>query len=167
MIATNSLPRFNDKTYGIWRRILLVPFDKTIAEEKQVRNYAEFLRDELSGILNWAIEGLEKLGEAGRFTIPEGNSEFIEQYRRDSDPTRAFLMESFTTSPNSDGIGCTELYQLYRDFCEENGCRPMSNRTFGHQVRRIFPETERARVGPRGQREYVYKGLVPSVSYVS
>ena len=32
MIATNALPRFADKTGGLWRRVLLVPFDKVIPE---------------------------------------------------------------------------------------------------------------------------------------
>jgi putative DNA primase/helicase len=167
MIATNSLPRFNDKTLGIWRRILLIPFDKTIAEENQIKHFADLLKEELPGILNWALEGLRKLDNAGRFTIPNSHAEFIEQYRRDSDPTRAFLLENYTTSPNGEDIGCTELYNAYKKFCEENGFHFMSNSTFGQQVRRIFPEIDKIRTGPRGNRENVYRGLVSCVSQVS
>lgn len=160
MIATNSLPRFNDKTFGVWRRILLVPFKKVVSEDAQIKYLAEILKAELPGILNWALEGQQNLNEAGRFNIPESNAELIEQYRRDSDPAKAFLLENYTTSPNSEGVSCQQLYEEYKAFCSENGCMPMNVRTFGQQVRRIFPDVERARVGNRERREYVYQGLV-------
>lgn len=165
MISTNSLPRFNDKTLGVWRRILLVPFDKTISEGAQVKHLAELLKKELPGILNWALEGMKNLNEAGRFTIPETNVDLIEQYRRDSDPARAFLLENYTTSPNAASIACSQLFGEYKTFCDENGCRPMNNRTFGQQVRRIFPDTERSRIGSKqAERKWIYKGLVSQAS---
>jgi len=70
IIATNSKPRFNDKTYGMWRRILLVPFDKVITEANQIKNLADELKTELPGILNWALAGLARLNKQGGFTLP-------------------------------------------------------------------------------------------------
>lgn len=164
MVATNAKPRFNDKTEGIWRRILLVPFAKLIPDEVQIKDLAERLKPELPGILNWAIEGLSKLNDAGGFTVPESNKELIEEYRMDADPARAFLYENYTFSPNAWGVNCSELYNEYKQYCEKNGCRPMSNRLFGRQVRRIFPKVKRTRPGGRGNREWVYQGLVSQVS---
>ena len=166
MISTNSLPRFNDKTLGVWRRILLVRFEKTISEDAQIKNYADLLKEELPGILNWSLEGLRKLEEAGRFTIPKSHAEFIEQYRRDSDPARAFLMENFTVFPNSDGTSCHKVYEKYAQYCTENNCRPMNAANFGRNVRRIFPDVKRQRIGGRDSREWKYTGLVATVSQV-
>ncbi|MBL7188162.1 MAG: hypothetical protein ISS70_17705 [Phycisphaerae bacterium] len=160
MIATNSLPRFNDKTQGIWRRILYCPFDLTIEENLQIRNKAEILKKELPGILNWAIEGLRLLREAGRFTVPEDNAALIEDYRRSADPARAFLLENYMWTANGAGVRCKDVYATYKTYCDENGCRPVGSRLFGKQVGRIFPEIERAKMGTRGAREYVYNGLV-------
>jgi P4 family phage/plasmid primase-like protien len=159
MVATNALPRFNDKTAGIWRRILFVPFEKVIPEELQVKDLAEQLKRELPGILNWALEGLQKLNRDG-FLVPEKSKELLEEYRRDADPARAFLLENYTYSPNAYGVNCGDLYDRYKQWCNENGCRPMSSRIFGQHVRRMFPKVERARMGPREERQYVYKGLV-------
>ena len=164
MIATNSPPRFNDKTEGIWRRILFVPFDKVIHDEDQIKDLAEQLKHELPGILNWALDGLQKLNDAGGFTIPEKTKELVEEYRRDSDPARAFLLEKYIFSPNAWGVNCTELYNEYKQYCEENGYRPMSNRLFGRQVRRVFPTIKRVRLGGRDDREWVYQELVSQVS---
>jgi putative DNA primase/helicase len=167
MIATNSLPRFNDRTIATWRRLLLVPFDKTITEDAQNKYLAEMLKKELPGILNWALEGLQKLNDAGGFTIPDSHADYIEQYRRSSDPCRAFLLEGYIYSPNGEGVACNEVYQQYKSFCEVNGFHFVSNSTFGQAVRRIFPETDKLRTGQRGQRENIYQGLVPCVSQVS
>ena len=160
MIATNSLPRFNDKTQGIWRRILYVPFDLTIDESLQIPNKAELLKRELPGILNWAIEGMNSLKEAGRFTVPADNAELIEDYRQSADPARAFLLENYLWSANGAGVRCQEVYSAYKTYCDENGCRAVGSRLFGKQVRRIFPEMERTRMGTRAVREYTYSGLI-------
>ncbi|MHC4573082.1 MAG: DNA primase family protein [Planctomycetota bacterium] len=160
MIATNALPRFNDKTQGIWRRILLVPFDKVIPEDEQIKDLADQLKRELPGILNWGLEGLRKLQDAGGFTIPENSRQLIEDYRRDADPARAFLLESYRQSHDDRSVSCKELYEAYRQYCDDNGCKPMSNTTLGQQVKRAFPDVLRTRTGGRGSREYVYQGLV-------
>jgi P4 family phage/plasmid primase-like protien len=161
MIATNALPRFTDKTEGIWRRILLVPFNRAIPEDRQVKGLAqEIIEKELAGILNWTFDGLRRLNGQNGFTIPERSKDLMEEYRQDADPARAFLLENYTYSPNAYGDGTEEVYSRYREFCTVNGYQAMNERTFGRHVRRIFPDAERKRVGPRDNRRYVYEGLV-------
>jgi P4 family phage/plasmid primase-like protien len=160
MIATNQLPRFNDRTHAVWRRILLVPFQKIIEDEQQIKDLAEQLKRELPGIFNWALDGLDKLNKADRFIEPQESKALLEEYRRDSDPARAFLLENYTYSPNGSGQPCKELYDEYVQFCETNGNRPLGNRQFGRSVKRIFPDTEKVRWGSRDERTYTYKGLV-------
>jgi len=167
MVATNDLPRFNDKSQAIWRRILLVPFDKTIAEDKQIEILAEELKRELPGILNWAIEGLQNLNAAGRFTMPADSKAMLEEYRRDANPARAYLLENYQPSNNDEYVGCETLYNDYKSYCDSKGYRPLSDRTFGKEVHRAFPDVERKRIGGRAAREWAYDGLVSAVSYVS
>ena len=165
MIATNALPRFTDKTMGIWRRILLLPFAKTIEEERQSRTLAaDIIANELPGILNWGLQGLDQLNQQG-FTRPEKSRELLEQYRRDADPCRDFLCENFTFSPNAAGEDSGAVYATYRQFCTANGCQALNERNFGRQVHRIFPEAERRRTGPRDNRRYIYTGLVGAEEY--
>ena len=161
MIATNALPRFTDKTEGIWRRILLVPFDRTIPEDRQIKGLAqEIIGKELAGILNWALDGLSRLNRQNGFTIPDKSKILMEEYRQDADPARAFLSERYTFSPNAYGESTDTAYSAYRDFCIANGYQAMNERNFGRQVRRIFPGVERKRSGPRGGQKYIYAGLV-------
>ena len=48
MIATNELPCFTDRSQGVWRRLLLAPFNRSIPEYQQNKNLAEELKQELS-----------------------------------------------------------------------------------------------------------------------
>jgi len=163
IIATNSLPRFGDKTQAIWRRILLVPFDLVLEEKYQIKNKAEQLESELPGILNWALIGLDRLNAKG-FTIPHGQRELMEEYRRDADPARAFLLDNYEGSLNGTYVRCADVYRAYKTFCDTNGCYAMNERTFGQHVRRVFPKVERRKIGSRDVREYVYQSLVSHVS---
>lgn len=58
--ATNHLPKIHGTDVGIWRRIRLVPFTQSIPEEKQDILLPQKLEAELPGILNWALDGLQK-----------------------------------------------------------------------------------------------------------
>ncbi|UJS27823.1 phage/plasmid primase, P4 family [Macrococcoides canis] len=66
----NELPQLTDRSVGFSRRLLILPFLNTIPIEKQDKNLPQKLNDELSGILNWALEGLKRLHKNQyKFTI--------------------------------------------------------------------------------------------------
>jgi putative DNA primase/helicase len=163
MISTNSLPRFRDKTQAVWRRIILVPFEKTILPESQIKDLALMLKPELSGILNWAFDGLRKLNDTG-FVIPESHSNFIENYRRDADPARAFLLENYAESDNGDSVESKDLYKHYCQWCNDSGFENVNNRLFGQIVKRAFPQVERCRQGSGDSRDWMYRGITSQAS---
>lgn len=58
--TTNHKPIIKGIDEGIWRRVRMVPFTVTIPKEKMDRKLPEKLSMEISGILNWAIQGCLK-----------------------------------------------------------------------------------------------------------
>jgi phage/plasmid-associated DNA primase len=68
VLATNNMPRFSDKTDGIWRRVLLLPFVVQISKSEAIRGMdpVEWWqeRGELPGIFLWALAGLADLRRA-------------------------------------------------------------------------------------------------------
>jgi P4 family phage/plasmid primase-like protien len=94
VLATNTRPRFSDKSQGLWRRLLLIPFPNTIPEEMQDPSLAEKLVQELPGILNWAVEGLKRLHLRGRFEEPLVCQQAKQEYIREVNPVRLFLRNS-------------------------------------------------------------------------
>lgn len=159
VISTNNRPDFKDSSSGLWRRMLLLPFRVTIPEEAQDKTLADKLKLELSGIFNWSVEGLRRLRQQGRFTVPSISRQALQQYRTEVNPARTFLLEH--CEEGEGGIPCQDLYRTYREWCEERGYKPLTDGQFGKQVRRTFTTVTRDR-RTSGGREYEYRGLVYS-----
>lgn len=65
----NQLPREVEQTMAFFRRFLIIPFDVTIPEEKQDKQLAQkIIKNELSGVFNWVLEGLKRLLLQKQFT---------------------------------------------------------------------------------------------------
>jgi P4 family phage/plasmid primase-like protien len=165
VIATNNIPRFADKTEGLWRRLLILPFDVTIppAERRAGMDKEGYwtASGELPGMLNWALEGLRRLRAHGwRFTIPAACRAAVAEHRLESDPARAFLSERFVADPEAEPAVAGDLYQDYKWYCDANGHRNvMSSVTFGRQVRRVFPNAVTGTRRVDGQVVRVWTGL--------
>jgi len=56
-LATNHRPVIRGTDDAIWRRLRLVPFVVTIPEEERDKTLPDRLRDELPGVLAWAVQG--------------------------------------------------------------------------------------------------------------
>jgi putative DNA primase/helicase len=164
ILATNNRPRFSDRSGGLWRRMILMPVRVVIAENDPGRVFGMDkpawweASGELPGILNWALTGLDRLRRQDRFTRSEVCEQALAEYRTENNPARMFLLEACCESPEGQ-TPCGELYRSYRNWCQDNGYSPLADRSFGKEVRRVFPKAERREVGSRGSRLYVYCGL--------
>lgn len=61
LFLVNSLPDSMDVTNGYFRKLMIIPFKRTFGKEERNVNLKQLLLKELSGILNWAIDGLRRL----------------------------------------------------------------------------------------------------------
>jgi P4 family phage/plasmid primase-like protien len=168
MLACNNRPRFSDRSSGIWRRMLLVPWRIQITEGERIANMDKPWwwenSGELPGIFLWALRGLARLRRQGRFTQSELCNEALEDYQDESNPTRSFLKENLERGEG--GIKSAHLYKLYRHWSDETGHRSFAERTFGKEVKRLFPHIERKRGGSRSDRFWFYSGIRFSVDEI-
>jgi len=142
--ATNNLPRFCDRSSGIWRRVLLLPFNHVIGTAERIAGMDKSewwaASGELPGILNWALQGLRRLRDRGSFSPPELSTTELDRYRTESNPARLFLGSFCSAGPPTERQPKGELYSKYRKWCEENGYSyPLAAPQFGREVRRVFP----------------------------
>ena len=121
IFATNSLPRWGDNTQGLWRRMLLVPFDFVVPVPKRDPDLChKKLLPELPGIFLWSLEGLAQLTKTGRFTQSDYCEQHLRQYRRYCYPILAFLDECTETAGTT---SARELWDAYRQWCGLVGFR--------------------------------------------
>lgn len=154
VFSANEIPRATDVTDGFFRRWIMVPFPNKFANGSANVNLIDELTtdDELSGLLNWALEGLNRLIANNAFTMNETTIQTLEQYRKDSDTFGTFIEEMCVVkSGTKTAVG--ELYNKYDEWCTEGGLRPLGKINFNRRLRERFPDLEKKRP-VRGGAEY-------------
>ena len=150
LFSCNELPRNIEYTDAYFRRLLILPFLNTIPEEKQDRTLGDrIIANELSGVLNWIIEGVERLLKQGYFTKCEIAENTLADYKIDSDSVASFLAEENyekSTQPH-DWMALKSLFDKYLVFCKEANCHSCSLRTFSARLKLAGFDTTRKSYG--------------------
>lgn len=135
LFSANELPNSKDRTFAYYRRWLIIPFNKTFSGEEVDRNLPKKLQqpEELSGILNWALKGLQRLFKNKGFTEPEEVKKALEKYKIKNDSVASFIDECAEKDPNG-SVAKQAFYQAYKRFCEEQGLRPVSQRKLNESL---------------------------------
>lgn len=155
-LAANHRPVVRGTDAAIWRRLRLIPFNVTIAPEDQDHDLVDKLRKELSGILNWAIEGCRRWQRQGMST-PTAVMVATDEYRSEMDVLGNFLTECCVVLDDS-YVASADLYRNYVAWCEANGERPASQRKIGLALsERGF---ERRQAGPERRWHWFGVGLL-------
>ena len=131
--ASNKLPK-SGMDGGVFRRALVFEMDQEIKDNEKVRDLVERFADERDGILNMALEGLQRLERNNRFTMSQRRADFMEEYKDDVNPVRAYISECIVKSP---GVIVAKkfVYEHYRAWCEDKGLQPYAVRTFWGKVK--------------------------------
>ncbi|WP_075810339.1 DNA primase family protein [Clostridium perfringens] len=91
----NKLPDTLDNTHGYYRKILIVPFNRIFQQEEMDKNLKEKVLEELSGVLNWAIEGAKRLiNNDYKFTECEAIEKVTKAYKEEQNPVESFLKDA-------------------------------------------------------------------------
>jgi P4 family phage/plasmid primase-like protien len=123
--AMNELPRVADANSGLFRRVKVVTFP-ALAENERDPKIKRHIEQEGAGILNWALEGLRRLKERGYFEVPAGVADATKQFRENND-VPALFVEDRCIQGGDLKVQASQLYTEYKEWCLENGHRPMSS----------------------------------------
>jgi putative DNA primase/helicase len=106
----------------------------------------------MAGILNWALDGLDRLRKRGFFRMPASSHESIRELEDAAEPVRAFLREWCDVGPNH-RVNVKPFYHNYRAWAEEGGQRILAKNSFGRALRGQLPQLKTTGAGAK--REYV------------
>jgi P4 family phage/plasmid primase-like protien len=159
--ATNTLPRFSDRSNGIWRRLCVMPLFSTFSEESRDVALAERLRAELPGIFNWAVEGARRLERNGRLTTCTVCDSALRTHRADSNPIQLFVEEHLVVDPHSPlpPLATKTMFDRYRTWAEDNGYQPTSSGVFSRQIGALLPGATPVRLNEVSGRPMGYRGV--------
>lgn len=161
IVAVNERPSISDRSSGLWRRMVILPFPHSVPPEKQNPRLAEELKQELPGILNWALLGRADLIATGAFVEPAASKSAVAEYRAESNPARSFLAEH-CVADSGRAVLTDYLYRAYKNWAFANGHTVLTNAAFGKEVKRAFPHHTKKRVKSDGVRRWSYEGIAMS-----
>lgn len=133
LMVGNHKPIITDNSEGMWRRMVLVPFNHVITDQEVDPKLQQKLRSEAAGILNWAISGVGAWVKSG-LEVPNQLLGATKEYRDDQDVLSQWLMEccdigsSYKTPANI-------LYQSFDNWCRCNGFKVMTSKSFGRKLK--------------------------------
>ena len=122
VLYTNHLPKVGAMDRGIWRRLIVIPFNAVISGAGDIKNYAGYLQKHAGQYaLRWIIEGAEKaIAENYHLKRPKCVEDAINRYRSDSDWLAHFLEECCEIGAEyHEKSGA--FYSAYRAYCARTG----------------------------------------------
>jgi len=161
VIMTNELPKFSDSSGTIAHRMLILTMTESFLGREDHELDAK-LEPELGCILNWALEGLDRLERHGRFSVPASSQDAAALMMDLASPVSAFVRERCVIGPSM-SAGRDELYTAWRIWAERNGHKITAKSTFGRDLRAAVPQLKDAHLRDGDKRIWTYTniGLLP------
>ncbi len=125
----NHKPEIRGTDNALWSRVKLVEFNVSFADRIDL-DLPKKLRNELSGILNWATQGCLAWQQGG-LRPPEKVQAATAAYRTEQDVIGQFIRECCQTGVDDMQCKASRLYAAYRRWADENGRVVLSQKRFG------------------------------------
>jgi len=136
IFAVNTMPRVDDSSTATERRIAVVQFNNNFRDNPNtmLRFSNGLLAQELSGILNWMVDGANLLRKQKAFTITQEQQLSLLEYREENSSVEGFIGECLDFE---EGVvtSARELYEEYKQYCIKDGRKFKGNIAFVKEMK--------------------------------
>lgn len=162
LILSNELPYLADASGAVATRFVVMMLRSSwLGQEDEM--LTDRLAGELPQILEWSLQGLDRLREQGRFTEPESSREAAAQLAELTSPEAVFIADACETGPVGE-VEVKVIFAAWKLWCERNG-RPAGDvQRFGSRLRAAVPGLEVAKRGRKADVR-VYTGISLNQQY--
>lgn len=130
VLSCNPKPEIRDMSEGLWRRILLVPWEVQIAKKDIDRKLPGRLRAEAEGILAWIVQGALDYLNYG-LAPPKRVLAATDEYRHDSDFIGSFIRSACIVTGRADDTATpADLFIAYSNWQARSGAMELHKNTF-------------------------------------
>ena len=139
VFAGNMLPRVRDNTDGYFRKLLIIQMKRQFLEDDPGRDPYLFdkLKEELSEIFYWALCGLKRLVEQGRFSPSAETREVLQDYKRLNNPVLCYVEEECEVVQDAE-VPKKSIYSDYVNYCKRNGYTGLNAGNFFRELKSVF-----------------------------
>lgn len=159
ILSTNNMPEFIDASGALVNRMLVFPFNISFAGRENP-NLREELLAEVSGIAQWALEGLQRLRRQKRFTEAAAGVAEKENIREDMNPLGRFI-EDVCVVEAGEFVEGDRLYDTYLLWCKQHKIHsPLSQNKLTRLLKATdLPIQQDRRRVESGKRRTGFKGI--------
>jgi putative DNA primase/helicase len=163
VFSANHAPKSQDASPAFFRRWLVVPFDRVFREGDPAtlpRDQLDAMLadpNELSGVLNKAIEALAKI-RANGLSESESSRRAMDEFRQTTDPLAVWLDRNTTLEPEA-LIPADELWQDYNSDCAAKSRPTLSKTALGRGIAQLRPTLEKRQRTVNGKLSWCYVGI--------
>jgi putative DNA primase/helicase len=144
----NELPKDVEHNEAYFRRFLIIPFNVTIPEEERDPELAQrIIKNELSAVFNWVLQGLDSLLKNKCFTYSSVVTDMINEYKLESDSVYQFITDAGYEKSSEPSMPLKSSYDEYSLYCAQNGYPRLSNKKFSKRLRQHGIPVQKAGAG--------------------
>ena len=160
IFSCNKLPETRDFTTAFFRRWVFINFPNKFEGGNEDKNIFKRLstEQELSGLLNWALEGLERLLKQQDFSNKMSTEEVEMQYKKMSSSIAGFV-EDMCQQDSEAEISKAEIYLAYCQYCRDNQLPADSDNVFHKKLPIYAPYIKQIQPRIDGGRSRFWKGI--------
>jgi putative DNA primase/helicase len=158
-LTSNYKPSVYDNSHGLWRRINLINWAVIVKDADQDKQLFDKLKGELSGILNWALSGLQDYLQNGLKT-PQNVLNATAEFRTEMDSIGQFI-ETYCYVDSEARGKASELYAKYSEWAKETGRQPVNSMRFGNSLK------DKGYTNYKSVGVMVYKGVAVRPDYLN
>ena len=168
--AVNIMPRVDDTSTATERRIICIQFLNNYRDNPnyKLRSDVGLLSRELSGILNWMVEGAIDLADNKKFVTTKEQTKMLDEYREENSSVEGFLSQCVVMDEHG-SIEAPILYAEYKKWSATDGGRKnKANITFTKEVKAYGAKGNRFKYIPRssGSVEAKFVGISLSPHWI-
>lgn len=138
-MATNHKPYVRGRDDGIWRRFVIIPFDKQIPINEIDRELTNKLKRELPAIMKWCVDGFLEWQRIG-LSEPAIIKEQRDEYRTEMDSISSFIEECCEIDYKY-RVSASELFNAYDNWAKRNNQHKITNVKFATEVLKKYERT--------------------------
>jgi len=161
IFATNKIPKAGDDSFGFWRSWIIVNFPHTFTGKKDNKNlrYELTAPERMSGILNYAIDGLKRLLEKNQYSTSKTVEDIEKEWKKSSDSPLYFITAGLISDDNGE-ILTNSLLSAYYLFCQNYNLKPETANTFwksfNKHIKSAHPDAQKKQFT---NGKYYWKGI--------
>nr|DAI21420.1 MAG TPA: dsDNA helicase [Caudoviricetes sp.] len=156
IFSANEVPRINDTSNGLMRRLVIIPFN---AEFKSTdEDFDPFIKDKLltteslQHLLNLGLQGLKRVLKRNDFETVEEVTAELREYEKENNPILEFLEDN-----KVENEAVVDIYRRYAVWCQEGNLKALGRTAFSRNVKKQGYDIKVLRIDGKNTRVFAKK----------